>query len=296
MIERKLYESNEGFWVTPDVSVLHDSIINPGEIKRVQLIIDDRTRKLIRGVSNPKNIKTTIRSRYAHIGLNTVDHDLVQERTMDLVAKVRSDELVDEVDFMLQNHSQRKIALNAGDPILRFFNLDYELILKNRELIDAISNGKIKLTGDIGKDWDLAADDDGHISRILLRIKEGSRRWVAKNPANEPISIDPVISGFRNAIDELFEPVPQTEQHVFHILETESDLTLNSDIEGVLSPILLRSLEFPDMMEGFQTSSRLMDSLSDHQIRLEFVAPTSLEKRANAVSFQFLSNGRHVVA
>jgi hypothetical protein len=280
--ERPTRSPIETFFKTPDLAIVRPTLVNPRSSSAVSVVIDDKTRTLVKGARNTDMIRASMRSRFAQLGLD-MNLEEVPEFTRQLLNPGTT------ADFQLYNHSLRPIQLSEGTRLLRLFYEPEDAILTGKKLRRAIGDGKIQLGGARGKDWDWACDDLGKIMGVFIRIKK-RRLWIP--PEEDTISINSEDPDYRSEIDRILEPLPEDGRNVLWIGETAIKIALGESIEGVLDSRVLRDLNNPSLDSvGTQTNSFLIDSGTKWPVRVEVRSLTDPQKIPNYAEFHFLQNG-----
>jgi hypothetical protein len=274
----------EAFFKTPDLAIVRPALVNPGSSTAVSVVIDDKTRVLVKSARNLDMISASMRSRYAQLGLD-MDSEEAPEFIKQLLLQGAT------ADFQLYNHSLRPVQLSEDTRLLRLFYEPADAILAGKELSQAIGDGRIQLGGARGKDWEWAYDDLGKRVGVFIRIS-GRRLWIP--PGEDVISISSEGPDYRSEIDGILKPLPvlEDDKKVFWIGETAVSIALGVSIEGVLDSRILRDLDNPSLdFVGTQTNSFLIDSGTKWPVRVEVKSLTDPRKIPNFARFHFLQNG-----
>lgn len=275
----------EHFWKSEDLRIAHEVLIPPFASKTAVVEIDEATRRFLESASDLQRVKPGIRSRFAHIGMNIAVRDLESQ-----VGEF--DDQSDSVVVEIENHVPRPIIVREGSPFMRFFYDPASLIIKGQDLQRAVGEGRIKLRGNRGVDWEWATNDIGEISGVFLRIDTDTIKTIPPYPST-PIEIDPTAPKFRQRMDGIYVPAPESDNPFWWIAETSIVMGLDPSIEGILDTRVLNSIDSPplDSSVGYQTNSQIFDSDRNHRMRVEIVGVTTPNRRANFVKTHFLQNG-----
>lgn len=257
------------FWKGEDVPVGKGVVLNARATADMQFTLSPQ--HLPHSDDIPLNqLRLSVRSRYAQLGIHVGEY--IPE--IDGMLEETGGKKPMTITASITNFSARPVRLNEGDGLFRFFHCHRaNLIDHYQDLECMIQNGAVKIGGREGMDWKI---DPGQFG-IMLRIN--NRRYIPPNP--EPVEIAS-IGSYREQIDALLGPVPESETSILWIGETPH-VTLDKTIEGVLSQSVVGDSGFTQGKNGVHINSHLIDAGSNWPIRVEVVSPTTPEKMPDFV-------------
>lgn len=286
--------SDSPFWVGPDLSLVHDVYVEGNRMVDALLMIQrDQIPPFLKDdYARIKDLRASVRSRYAQLGIEVYDHgeDLYQHLLWN------SDRLMleNEIPLPVQifNRAARPISIGRGSRLFRSF-YDGGHHLTGTDLEQKVNKGEdseIFIDGEQGKDWVWAYEKDKRSKKIgvHVRISDDKRGWIPR--ASGPVAIsDRDGANFRQEIDGLLKPVPEDPDMKLWIGETQPRIKLGKSVIGILQPIASQN---PDgrftKQWGAQTNSHLIDPGSNWPIRVEIRSSTLVSEMPNYVYFSFV--------
>lgn len=286
-LAEQIKQNVEGrFWKGHDLRLAREMLIPPGETA-IPLIVPPDALPSFTNIPQPLDIlKRTLvtgRSRYAQLGLFP-DPQLATHIALNIPMEtdIQNGYFKEplEARVVFNNLGARPIQLDKDAKICRLFSNEASEHIGGHELITAIAEGEISISGVYGDDWKWMYKNgrktDSKITGVALRIDPESMRWIPPSADNSPIHISDTTRNFRQEIDEYLEPLPQkTDHHILIIGETASIVSLSPSVHGVLDRRVIsrtptRGTVYPSPSEPTQEQSILAEGYrTNWKIRTE---------------------------
>lgn len=217
-----------------EVPTQKDTIIRPHSIQPVSVSVFDALYQ-----TSLDGHGASIRSRYAQLGLDCLDHVALR-----VVEASKNGETGTTV--LVINHSDRPVQLPGGEELFKLYGYKRGEFINGSSLTDLVTNGKIGIIGEQGKDWNYWRNQDGEICGIELKINHDSWTWIPPHPNNEAVSIhtDGHSREFRQTLNRILRPVSDDtplNQTKLWIGETHAHLHVDSAFIGYLDPTIPNS-------------------------------------------------------
>jgi hypothetical protein len=282
------------FWRGPDVELVQDVIVPPGDYKYASVLVrkDGFPGALQDDLGLVRNLRASVRSRYAQIGIDVHDHG--EQLYHSLITRSEEFAQNDSIELRMQllNHGMRPVELPVGSRIFRpFYDVGRPKLI-NEGLEEMIDSGQISIEGEFGpnKDWYYAFDEIGENKLgVYVRISDENRMWIP--PGDDPIRIDDNGgNNYRAEIDRLLSPIPESPGQKLWIGETKPHIKLGDSVHGILHRAVLPDVEGKGAREAWGThvNSYLIDGGTDWRVRVEVLSSTTREHMPNFVYFYFV--------
>ncbi|HKC14913.1 MAG TPA: hypothetical protein VKC89_03055 [Patescibacteria group bacterium] len=323
-LERRL---NGRVWKSPDIPIASDVLLQRGEVKDIPILahpilfLPNIDSYLGPFLGLPRAVlsyaRSSTRSRYEQVGVD-VSHGAGQ-----LIAESLQDDIDHPIAFVsVRNNSERSVSLPQGTRLFRLYIEPSGSDVEGQNLLEMIKKGEIAISGEQGKDWDVAFDrltritEDGMLQipgvdifgkvhgisgrlaysgdegafGIWLRLDPDKRMWVPPDPDNLPIELpDNPGLDYRYIVDSYLKPAPVSEILIHWVGETVSKVKINPGVTGIIDRSPLRSKG--NFTHGYQhANSLLLDGGSDWPIRTEILSPTVPESVPNYILLRFIKD------
>lgn len=243
-VRRELEERPENFWLSPDIAAAEDTLVYPGKVTSVTINLPHPVPPFtdLKSFTDPRlapyqplSVSCAYghtRSRFAQLGLHLRPE-----------AGAAIAETIEPIDdsypsrgyraiVWVQNYARRPILLHEGT---RFFNLYYFKSTITGSTLRNLVGSQIKIDGVMGRDWRFwsSRPEYGLAQGIEFLIDPKSRRWV--EPSDEPMTLNdgPSDNHNRAGVDNYLSPAPKTEERIFWIAGTVTNIELDRTVNGL---------------------------------------------------------------
>ncbi len=279
-------------WVSADLHTLKEVYVNPHTSELMSFIVPpDIARRLRSG--NPYYYNIATRSRIAQIGLEVGPYSTSMaliEQTLEPHGKKYKENHSMYAQVEVMNHSERAIYVPGGITIFRLLH-KASSSLKGAELLRAIAERVIRVSGDYGKDWvwdfSNGSKKDEDIKGIKFKLDPASHKWMPPSSDPSPLNLNNIVQlgsrQYRDYIDSLLVPISASSEPSLTISETISQLTLNG-AHALIYPLVKVLAEHGRTKH---INSLFVENGSNWRIRTETFGPTTKEDLARQVTMHF---------
>lgn len=279
-------------WISNDLHTAQAQTISPHSEGLLHIFVPREVVQRL-GSSQPHYYDIATRSRVAQVGLEvgpkSTSMALIVQTLKPHGRKYKKGQLMcAQIDAM--NNSERVINIPGGTSLFRLLQKGQQS-LKGKQLIEALQNGKITISGDYMKDWRFeyknGSQKEQHIKGIIFRIDPASHRWILPSPDYTAINLGEIAnlkSRYRDYIDQLLVPIPVSNQGILTISETSSSLRL-SGTHALIYPLV--RLVTGEYGTSHHINSLFVQDGSDWRIRTEILGPTTPKNIAGEIAMQF---------
>lgn len=280
----------DGFWIGPDVATPVKRTILPGNLVHLPVAFTDVPEIFARldpaaffyaGVST--------RSRWAQLGLEV--HETASIAIAESLTPIRQEPL-DPYRYAavvpVLNLSTRPIHVPEGSKLFRLFFYNAGSWMRGEELLENVSSGSIRLSGEPGEDWLLHERVDG----ILLSLNSNMRRWIPPDlPNATPLTIsDRTGVDYRRIADSYLRPITPSRSPILWLTETSSVVTLDPSVHALIDFVLFRKGKMLPAKLVTHVNSRLIaGGETNWPLRAEIYGPTTEDLLPDAILLRFFS-------
>ncbi len=283
-------ETESTSWVGEDVSLRRNMLIDPHRVEIARVTSNKNSFPYELAEEDETRFSTSMRSRYAQIGL--IPADFAPRFALEAYFNAE-DHNNFEFQLPITNLAEAPIFLPAGTKLLRFY-VPPEEFIENGELLELVRDNVIEIDGKEQQDWrfvykKVGATTEKDIVGIALKIKEEGRGYIP--PSREPMSINGTEKQYRAEVDRFLRPVEGIKNPELPRLWIGETAPLN--LNGLVTAEIEREA-FPGFQgntlkttTGEHIDSRLVDPSTGWPVRVELYSPTKGEHVADWVVFKF---------
>lgn len=290
MVERRVNTPEIGLWKGPNIVVSQHIILPPKTVSSVEVPViirpDSLPPKKDWNLGTTIPIKVSVRSRAAQAGVDMEDRigsELFLQRQNNNYKNKPFEAKVGVI-----NRAARPLEFLSGTGLFRLY-AEKDTTIRGFTLEKMFQDGKIKIAGEKGNDWEWAFDKEGEMPiGIYIKINANNRKWLP--PSGRPLLVDDKVKDYRRMLDIYLKNVPLgIRDNLLWIGET-ARLTLKG-VNGVLDQVTQSHLTAEDSRGfGTQINSRLIDDGTDWPIRVEIFSETTWGKMPNFVRMRFIKS------
>ncbi|MDO8498489.1 MAG: hypothetical protein Q7S44_01770 [bacterium] len=282
-----------------DVTTTQEVVLEPGRLNQVPVEVttehapqssNHEGTTSPRGSLRNQDLSSSLRSRFAQLGLDLMDYDLTQHISRALEGS--DDEVKVRVPAPIINYCARPITVLEGTRLFRFFSNFSSNLITGECLKAMVASGKIKVDGEPEKDWDwhwrYGGNNPGVGDMITgIRVKVRPLGWIPPD-SPQPICISDSEANYRQTIDSLLDPrLPSGLKQVLWIGETPH-LKLDENVDALLDRKVPPGLtNFCHGAWGLHINSLFVDGGTNWPVRVEVLSTTEPKMMPNAVVFYF---------
>lgn len=265
--------SEQSLWKGPDIKTAAAVVIPAHADRLVPIIID---RNSLPSLQRDEKVYLSMCSRVAQLGL---DANAKTALEICLAAEtVTNGSSCFTIEVSMINHGARAIAIKEDARVFRLYSYSKDQIVRGAELRELVDRADIKIEGSEGTGWEWDIDDEGNPIGVYVSIKPNSIMWIPPDSNAQPLVVDERVHDYRQVIDTLLQPAPQTGESILWIAETPK-ITLSTSVDAILARevVIFGEGGLPVATELIQINSRLIDGgKTDWPVRLEILGQLSV--------------------
>lgn len=264
--------SEQSLWKGPDIKTAATVIIPAGKSALVPVILNEDS---LPPLKQDVRVYPSVRSRYAQFGID-VDARIVR-KIAGVLSMGTNGNKPSTVEVTMTNHGKRAIAIKESAKVFRLYSYSKNQTARRTELEKLVKEDDIKIEGLEGINWEWDINEEGVPIGIYVVIIPNSMRWIPPDSNTQPLVIDERVHDYRQVIDTLLQPAPQTDESILWIAETPK-ITLSTSVDAILDRrvVIFNTQGEVVSTPCFQINSRFIDGDKTRwPVRLEIVGPTA---------------------
>jgi hypothetical protein len=231
LVPEHAFYTEKRLWTSPDIAFVDTFTLTSGEQRKAHVQFTDKSLPPGFTLEDLHKLKATPRSRYGQVFVE------VEHIAQDLEEYFRENGLtsLDDIDIStlhpevtIVNYATRPNIIREGGGVFRIYDAPAE----NQLIGDALLQSTVRVDGKpISPDM-VKRNQKGEPVALRLQLDPKTRRWIPPNRI--PINLDPFNGHQREQIDELLQPVPQTEDIIPYLVYSKEELEMPEGMFGIV--------------------------------------------------------------